>query len=332
MTTTVQTKSMTMIQGINDALRIMLEEDENVLVLGQDVGVNGGVFRATEGLYNQFGSERVIDTPLAESGIIGTSIGMAANGFRPIAEMQFLGFIYPAFNQIMTHATRIRQRSMGRYTAPMVIRAPFGAGVRAPEIHSDSVEALFTHMPGLKVVVPANAYDAKGLLIASIEDPDPVLFLEPMRCYRSSRTDVPEEKYTIKLGKAAVRKEGEDISVFTWGAMTIETMKAVEEIEKEENASCEVIDLRTLYPMDKEAIAASVQKTGRALIIHEAPASGGVSSEVMAVINDTSFLYLRSPVERVCGFDTPVPVYSLENEYIPSPEKIKHAIRRCINF
>ncbi|MGY4691520.1 alpha-ketoacid dehydrogenase subunit beta [Salibacterium sp. K-3] len=332
MTTTVETKNLTMIQGINEALRTKLEEDDQVLVLGQDVGVNGGVFRATEGLHEQFGGERVIDTPLAESGIVGTSVGMAANGFRPVAEMQFLGFIYPAFNQIMTHVSRIRQRSMGRYTAPMVIRAPFGAGVRAPEIHSDSVEALFTHMPGVKVVVPSNAYDAKGLLISAIEDPDPVIFLEPMRCYRSSRTEVPEEKYTVKLGKAAVRREGEDISVFTWGAMTIETMKAVEQVEQEENISCDVIDLRTLYPMDKEAIAASVQKTGRALIVHEAPATGGVSSEVMAVINDTSFLYLRSPVERVCGFDTPVPVYSLENEYIPSPEKIKRAIRRSVAF
>ncbi|SFL47098.1 alpha-ketoacid dehydrogenase subunit beta [Salibacterium qingdaonense] len=332
MTTTVETKNLTMIQGINEALRTKLEEDDQVLVLGQDVGVNGGVFRATEGLHEQFGGERVIDTPLAESGIVGTSVGMAANGFRPVAEMQFLGFIYPAFNQIMTHVSRIRQRSMGRYTAPMVIRAPFGAGVRAPEVHSDSVEALFTHMPGVKVVVPSNAYDAKGLLISAIEDPDPVIFLEPMRCYRSSRTEVPEEKYTVKLGKAAVRREGEDISVFTWGAMTIETMKAVEQVEQEENITCDVIDLRTLYPMDKEAIAASVQKTGRALIVHEAPATGGVSSEVMAVINDTSFLYLCSPVERVCGFDTPVPVYSLENEYIPSPEKIKRAIRRSVAF
>ncbi|WP_158737133.1 alpha-ketoacid dehydrogenase subunit beta [Alteribacillus sp. YIM 98480] len=332
MTTSVQMKKMTMIQGINDAMRTMLAEDENVLVMGQDVGVNGGVFRATEGLYEEFGKERIIDTPLAESGIIGTSIGLAVNGFKPIAEMQFFGFIYPAFNQIMTHATRIRQRSMGRYTAPIVIRAPYGAGVKAPEIHSDSVEALFTHMPGIKVVVPSNAYDAKGLLIESVNDPNPVLFLEPMRCYRSSRVEVPEEKYTIKLGKAAVRKEGEDISVFTWGAMTIETMKAVEQIEKEQNVSCEVIDLRTLYPMDKDTIAASVQKTGRALIVHEAPATGGVSGEVMSVINDTSFLYLRSPVERVCGFDIPVPVYSLENEYIPSPEKIKNAIQRSISF
>ncbi|RSL33140.1 alpha-ketoacid dehydrogenase subunit beta [Salibacterium salarium] len=332
MTTSVQTKKMTMIQGINDALRTMLAEDDDVLVMGQDVGVNGGVFRATEGLHEEFGDERVIDAPLAESGIVGTSIGLAANGYRPIAEMQFLGFTYPAFNQIMTHATRIRQRSMGRYTAPMVVRAPYGAGVRAPEIHSDSVEALFTHMPGIKVVVPSNAYDAKGLLIASIEDPDPVIFLEPMRCYRSSRVEVPEEKYNIKLGKAAVRKEGADISVFTWGAMTIETMKAVEEIENEQHITCDVIDLRTLSPLDKETISASVQKTGRAVIVHEAPATGGVSGEVMTIINDTSFLYLRSPIERVCGFDTPVPVYSLENEYIPSPEKIKNAIHRSISF
>ncbi|WP_018924321.1 alpha-ketoacid dehydrogenase subunit beta [Salsuginibacillus kocurii] len=332
MTTSVQTKTMTMVQSINDAMRTMLAEDERTLILGEDVGVNGGVFRATEGLYEEFGAERIIDTPLAESGIMGTSIGLAANGFRPVAEMQFLGFIYPAFNQIMTHATRIRQRTMGRYTSPIVIRAPYGAGVRAPEIHSDSVEGLFTQMPGIKVVVPSTAYDAKGLLISSMEDPDPVLFLEPMRCYRSSRMEVPEEKYTIKLGKAAVLKEGEDISIFTWGAMTIETMKAVEQIENEQNISCEVIDLRTLYPLDKEIISQSVQKTSRALIVHEAPGTGGVSSEVLSVINDTSFLYLRSPVERVSGFDTPVPVYSLEQEYLPSPEKIKHAIQRSITF
>ncbi|SFF73087.1 pyruvate dehydrogenase E1 component beta subunit [Halobacillus alkaliphilus] len=332
MTTAIQVKKLTMVQAVTDALRTMLEEDESVIVLGQDVGKNGGVFRATEGLFAQFGEERVIDTPLAESGIIGTSIGLSINGFRPIAEMQFLGFIYPAFNQLMTHATRMRQRTMGRYTVPMVIRAPYGAGVKAPEIHSDSVEALFTQIPGLKVVIPSNAYDAKGLLIASIEDPDPVLFLEPMRSYRSLRTEVPEEKYTVELGKASYQKKGNDVTLLTWGAMVPDTMKAVEHFEKQQNATCEVIDLRTLYPLDKETIQESVEKTGRAVIVHEAPATGGVNGEIISVINDSAFFYLKAPIQKVTGFDTPVPVYSLEKEYLPSSEKIIHAINKALSY
>ncbi|WP_163528729.1 alpha-ketoacid dehydrogenase subunit beta [Halobacillus ihumii] len=332
MTTAVQVKKLTMVQAVTDAMRTMLEEDESVLVLGEDVGINGGVFRATDGLIEQFGEDRVIDTPLAESGIVGTSIGLAVNGFRPIVEMQFLGFIYPAFNQLMTHATRMRQRSMGRYTVPMVIRAPYGAGVKAPEIHSDSVEALFTHIPGLKVVVPSNAYDAKGLLIASIEDPDPVLFLEPMRSYRSSRTEVPEEKYSIELGKAAYVKKGEDVTVLTWGAMVPDTVKAVEKFEEKYEATCDVIDLRTLYPLDKDVIAESVKKTGRVVIIHEAPSAGGVNGDVISVINDTAFFYLKAPIQKVTGFDTPVPVYSLEREYLPSSDKIIHAINTTLSY
>ncbi len=332
MTTAVQVKKLTMVQAVTDAMRTMLEEDESVLVLGEDVGINGGVFRATDGLIEQFGEDRVIDTPLAESGIVGTSIGLAVNGFRPIVEMQFLGFIYPAFNQLMTHATRMRQRSMGRYTVPMVIRAPYGAGVKAPEIHSDSVEALFTHIPGLKVVVPSNAYDAKGLLIASIEEPDPVLFLEPMRSYRSSRTEVPEEKYSIELGKAAYVKKGENVTVLTWGAMVPDTVKAVEKFEEKYEATCDVIDLRTLYPLDKDVIAESVKKTGRVVIIHEAPSAGGVNGDVISVINDTAFFYLKAPIQKVTGFDTPVPVYSLEREYLPSSDKIIHAINTTLSY
>ncbi|MFD2924648.1 alpha-ketoacid dehydrogenase subunit beta [Halobacillus naozhouensis] len=332
MTTAVQVKKLTMVQAVTDAMRTMLEEDESVLVLGEDVGINGGVFRATDGLIGQFGEDRVIDTPLAESGIVGTSIGLAVNGFRPIVEMQFLGFIYPAFNQLMTHATRMRQRSMGRFTVPMVVRAPYGAGVKAPEIHSDSVEALFTHIPGLKVVVPSNAYDAKGLLIASIEDPDPVLFLEPMRSYRSSRTEVPEEKYSIELGKAAYVKKGHDVTVLTWGAMVSDTVKAVEKYEEKYEATCDVIDLRTLYPLDKDVIAESVRKTGRAVIVHEAPSAGGVNGDVISVINDTAFFYLKAPIQKVTGFDTPVPVYSLEREYLPSSDKIIHAINMTLSY
>ncbi|AXF57029.1 alpha-ketoacid dehydrogenase subunit beta [Salicibibacter kimchii] len=328
----VNTKKMTMIEGVRNAMDEMLKENEDVIILGEDIGVNGGVFRATEGLHEKYGEERIIDTPISESGIIGNSIGLAANGFRPIAEIQFLGFIYPGFNQLMTHATRLRQRSLGRFTVPLVVRAPYGAGVRAPEIHSDSVESLFTHMPGIKVVVPSNAYDAKGLLITSIDDPDPVMFLEPLRCYRSNRTEVPDGKYTIDIGRASVLKQGDDISVFTWGAMVMDTMKAIEKLEEEQNISCEVIDLRTLYPLDKETITASVQKTGRAAIVHEAPATGGVSNDVISLINDTSFLYLRAPIQRVTGFDTPVPVYSLEQDYLPSAAKIKAAIVNAVNF
>ncbi|WP_305852444.1 alpha-ketoacid dehydrogenase subunit beta [Halobacillus salinarum] len=332
MTTAVQIKQLTMVQALTDAMRTMLVQDEAVLVLGEDVGTNGGVFRATDGLFEQFGEERIIDTPLAESGIVGTSIGLAVNGFRPIVEIQFLGFIYPAFNQLMTHATRMRQRSMGRYTVPMVIRAPYGAGVKAPEIHSDSVEGLFTQIPGLKVVIPSNAYDAKGLLIASIEDPDPVLFLEPMRSYRSSRMEVPEEKYTIELGKAAYVKKGEDVSIFTWGAMVPDTMKAVEDFEKNHDATCDVIDLRTLYPLDKEMIQKSVEKTGRVVIIHEAPATGGVNAEIISLINDAAFFFLKAPIQKVTGFDTPVPVYSLEKEYLPSKEKMINAINTALSY
>lgn len=328
----VKTRELSLVQAVTDALGTMLRDRDDVLLLGEDVGKNGGVFRATDGLMDEFGEERVMDTPLAESGIIGSSIGMAINGFRPVVEIQFLGFIYPGLNQIMTHATRMRSRTLGRYSVPMVIRAPYGGGVRAPEIHSDSMEALFTHMPGVKVVVPSNPYDAKGLLISAIEDPDPVLFLEPLRSYRAGRGEVPEGKYTIELGRAAALKEGNDVSVFAWGAMIPKVMKAAEKLEQEQGITCDVIDLRTLYPLDRDAIASSVQKTGRAVIVHEAQASGGVSGDIMSVINDTSFLYLRSPIERVTGYDMPVPMFSLEDEYLPNEHKIKKAILKSLEF
>lgn len=327
----VKENSLTVIQAINDGMKTMLAEDENILLLGEDIGVNGGVFRATEGLQEEFGEKRVVDTPLSEAGFVGAAVGMALNGLRPVVEIQFLGFIYPAYEQIATHVSRMRSRTLGRYTLPMVIRAPYGAGVSAPEIHSDSVEALFTHMPGVKVVCPSNAYDAKGLLIASIEDPDPVIFLEPMRLYRGKRGDVPEGKYSIEIGKGEVLKEGNDVSVFSWGAMVPVAEKAVAEME-EEGYSCEVIDLRTLYPLDKDIIAESVQKTGRAIIVHEAHATGGVGSEVTSVINDTSFLNLKSPIMRVTGFDVPVPLAAIENYYLPTPERVKDAIKKSVNF
>lgn len=331
MTTAVDTKKLTMVQAVTDGMRVMMKEQENVIVLGEDVGQNGGVFRATDGLVAEFGDQRVIDTPLAESGIIGTSIGLAMNGFKPIAEMQFLGFIYPAFNQIMTHASRIRARTLGAFTVPMVIRAPFGAGVRAPEIHSDSVEALFTGMPGMKVVVPSNPYDAKGMLISAIEDPDPVLFLEPMRCYRSTKMDVPDGKYNVPLGKAARLQEGDDVTIFAYGAMIDVVTKAAKTAE-EKGIKCDVIDLRTLYPLDKDLIAESVQKTGRAVIVHEAPGTGGLGETIMSLINDTSFLYMKAPVERITGFDTPVPMFALEDHYLPSAERVVQAIEKVTQF
>lgn len=331
-TTTVKTKTLTLVQAVTDALDVMLGANDDVLLLGQDIGKNGGVFRATDGLFAKYGDARVIDTPLAESGIVGTSIGLAVGGFRPVAEIQFLGFIYPAFNQIMTHATRIRQRTMGRYHVPLVIRAPYGAGVRAPEIHSDSVEALFTHMPGIKVVVPSNPYDAKGLLIASIEDPDPVLFLEPMRSYRAARADVPEGKYTVPLGSGARLQEGDEVTLIAWGAMVPPAVKAARDVQREAGISCDVLDLRTLYPLDHDLIAASVQKTGRAVIVHEAHATGGVASEITSLINETAFLYLRAPIERVTGYDTPVPFFSLEDDYLPNADTIKQAVKKTVYF
>ncbi|MFY4777305.1 alpha-ketoacid dehydrogenase subunit beta [Metabacillus sp. RGM 3146] len=329
--TKIQTSKLTMVQAVTDALRIMLREKSEVLLMGEDIGSNGGVFRATESLFEEFGEDRVIDTPLSESGIIGVSIGMAVNGFIPVAEIQFLGFIYPAFEQIMTHATRIRMRTMGKFSIPMVIRAPYGAGIRAPEIHSDSVEALFTHMPGIKVVCPSTPSDAKGLLIACIEDPDPVLFMEPLKLYRAGREDVPEGKYTVEIGKARIVKEGHDVTVISWGAMVPESLKAAEELEAK-GISAEVLDLRTLYPLDREAIAASVQKTGRVVIVQEAQMTGGVANDVMAVVNDTSFLYLRAPMARVAGFDVPVPMFALEEHYLPDTERIKKSIEKTVHF
>ncbi|UTE79324.1 alpha-ketoacid dehydrogenase subunit beta [Rossellomorea sp. KS-H15a] len=324
-------KTLTMVQAITDAMRVMLEENEDVLLMGEDIGTNGGVFRATDGLQQEFGEDRVLDTPLSEAGFIGAAIGMGLNGFRPVTEVQFLGFIYPAYEQIMTHASRIRARTLGSFTCPLVIRAPYGAGVRAPEIHSDSTEALFTHMPGIKVVCPATPYDAKGLLIAAIEDPDPVLFLEPMRCYRSSKEEVPEEKYTVEIGKGKVVAEGEDVTIIAWGAM----VKIAEDAAKEaadKGISCEVLDLRTLYPLDKDLISNSVQKTGRTVIVHEAHATGGVGNDVLAIINDKSFLYQKAPTERVTGFDTPVPYFGFEDFYLPDSKRVLAAVEKVARY
>jgi pyruvate dehydrogenase E1 component beta subunit len=325
-----ESQNLTLVQAVRDGLQTEMERDDDVLVMGEDVGVNGGVFRATEGLYEEFGEDRVIDTPLAESGIIGTAVGMAAYGLRPVPEIQFMGFIYPGFDQIVSHAARLRTRSRGRYTCPMVIRAPYGGGIRAPEHHSESTEAFFVHQPGLHVVIPSTPRDAKGLLAASIRSPDPVVFLEPKLIYRSFREDVPEDDYTVELGEAAVRREGTDVSVFTWGAMTRPTMEAADDLAGE--IDVEVVDLRTLSPLDDEAIVESFEKTGRAAVVHEAPKTAGLGAEIAATIQEESLLYQEAPVERITGFDTPFPLYSLEDYYLPEAARIEDGIRDVVGF
>ncbi|MFC4249754.1 alpha-ketoacid dehydrogenase subunit beta [Natribaculum luteum] len=325
-----ESENLTLVQAVRDGLHSEMERDDDVLVMGEDVGRNGGVFRATEGLYEEFGDDRVIDTPLAESGIVGTAVGMAAYGMKPVPEIQFLGFIYPAFDQIVSHAARLRTRSRGRYTCQMVVRAPYGGGIRAPEHHSESSEAMFVHQPGLKVVVPSTPYDTKGLLTSAIRDPDPVLFLEPKLIYRAFREEVPNESYEVPLGEAAVRREGSDISVFTWGAMTRPTLEAADELEGE--IDVEVVDLRTLSPLDTDAIVESFTKTGRAAVVHEAPKTGGLAGEITATIQEEALLYQEAPVKRITGFDTPFPLYALEDYYLPEPARIVDGIREAMEF
>jgi pyruvate dehydrogenase E1 component beta subunit len=322
--------NLTLVQAVRDGLHDEMERDDEVIVMGEDVGKNGGVFRATQGLYEEFGEDRVIDTPLAESGIVGTAVGMAAYGLKPVPEIQFLGFIYPAFDQIVSHVARLRTRSRGRFSAQMVIRAPYGGGIRAPEHHSESTESFFVHQPGLKVVVPSTPYDAKGLLASAIRDPDPVMFLEPKLIYRAFREDVPNDSYEVPIGEAATRREGSDISVFTWGAMTRPTIEAAENLEGE--IDVEVVDLRTLSPMDTDAIVESFKKTGRAAVVHEAPQTGGLGAEITATIQEEALLYQEAPVERITGFDTPFPLYSLEDYYLPEPARIEDGIRNAMEF
>jgi pyruvate dehydrogenase E1 component beta subunit len=308
-----------------------MERDPAVVILGEDVGREGGVFRVTDGLQARFGADRVIDTPLAESGIVGTAFGMAVKGLRPVAEIQFEGFLAPAMDQIMSHIARIRTRSRGRFTAPLVIRSPFGGGIHAPEHHSDSPEAIFIHTPGIKVVIPASPYDAKGLIKAAIRDADPVLFFEPKRIYRAIKEEVPDEDYTVPIGKAKVVREGNDVTLISWGAMVRETLRAAEMVEKE-GVKAEVIDLRTLSPMDEETFLISVRKTGRAVIVQEAPRTCGLGAEISARIQETALLSLQAPVERITGFDTIVPLLKLENHYLPNPERIIRGIRKVMAF
>jgi len=320
---------LTLVEAIRDGLGTEMGRDDTVMVLGEDVGQNGGVFRATDGLQDVYGEDRVVDTPLAESGIVGSAIGLATHGMRPVAEIQFMGFIYPAFDQIVSHAARLRSRTRGQMTCPLVIRAPYGGGIEAPEHHSESTEAFFVHQPGLKVAIPSTPYDAKGMLAAAIRDEDPVVFLEPKRIYRAFREDVPEGRFTVDLGEAAVRREGEDVTVFTYGATARPVEIAAEELEGE--IDVEVVDLRTLSPLDRETILESFEKTGRAVIVHEGPMTAGVGAEVTAVLQD-SMLYQEAPIERITGFDVPFPLHAVEDYYLPSAVRIMDGIRETVAF
>ncbi len=313
---------LTLVQAINLALAQEMEKDDRVLLMGEDVGANGGVFRATEGLHERFGGDRVVDTPLAESGIIGTAIGLAMGGLRPVPEIQFEGFLGPAYDQLCTHAARMRSRTRGGLTVPMTVRVPVGGGIHAPELHSDSPEAIYSHNPGMKVVMPSSPYDAKGLLISAIRDPDPVIFFEPKRIYRAFREEVPEEEYTLPIGKARVVREGGSMTMVSWGATVVQCMNAIEASGQD----IELIDLRTINPFDMETVANSVQKTGRAIIVHEAPMTCGIGAELSARIMEQCFLHLEAPVQRVTGFDTLMPYYKLELEYLPDAERIGKAI------
>ncbi len=320
---------MNLAQAITAAHDLALSSDPSVLVLGEDVGVNGGVFRITDGLLEKFGPNRVIDTPVAESGIVGAAFGLAIAGMRPIAEIQFMGFSTPAYDQVVNHVARIRNRSRHRFTSPMVLRIPYGGGFGAAEHHSESWEAIYAHTPGLKVVTPSTPADAKGLLLAAVADPDPVVFLEPIRLYRSVKEDVPEEPYTTEIGTAAIRNEGTDVTILTWGAMTKEARAATELLERE-GVSVDLIDVRTLVPLDTDTIVRSVTRTGRAVIVHEAPRTGGFGGEIAAILAERALFSLLAPIQRVTGWDTVFPLKRGEPVYLPSVERIVAAVRTTL--
>lgn len=322
---------MTLVQAINNAFDIKLAEDKNVVLYGEDVGFEGGVFRVTEGLQKKYGADRVFDTPLAESAIVGTAVGMAVSGLRPVVELQFDGFSYPAFDQIISHVSRMHNRTRGKFKVPLVIRFPYGGAINALEHHSESPEAFYAHIPGIKVVVPSTPHDAKGLMIAAIESDDPVIFMEPKRIYRAIKQEVADEKFTIPIGKAKVLAEGTDVTVVAYGAMIRECQKALV-MAKEAGISAELIDLRTISPIDKETIARSVEKTGRIVIVAEAPSSFSVGAELMAIANEEAFLHLEAPPKRVMGFDTIVPLAKGEHFFIQTPEKIFYEIERTVKF
>ena len=319
--------TMNIVQAINLALRQEMEDDPSVILLGEDIGVDGGVFRVTEGLLKQFPG-RVFDTPLSESGVMGASIGLAVYGLRPVCEIQFSGFLPGAFDQLISHASRIRTRSRGRFTCPLVVRTPYSGGIHAPEHHSESMEAVYIHIPGLKVVVPSNPADAHGLLLSSIRDPDPVLFLEPKRLYRAIKENVSEKSEPVQLGKAKIVKEGTDLTLISWGAMMVPTMQAAERSSHD----CEVLDLRTVSPLDFKAILKSVEKTGRAVIVHEAPKTLGLGAEVSALLSEKAIMHLKAPLERVAGWDVPFPLSKLEKYYLPSVGRIEKAIGKLMKF
>ncbi len=316
-------------QALNGALDTALSSDDRVVLLGEDIGRTGGVFRITDGLADKYGTDRVFDTPVAESGIVGAAFGMAIAGMRPVAELQFMGFSYPAYDQVINHVARIRNRSNHRFTAPLVIRIPYGGGIGAAEHHSESTEAIYAHIPGVKVVVPSTPRDARGLLLAAIEDPDPVLFLEPIRLYRAIKEQIPEIYYRVDIGPVRVERQGVDVTLFGWGAMMKETRQAASALE-EEDISVEVIDVRTLTPLDRDGIVASVEKTGRAVVVHEAPLTGGFGAEIAATIQEQCLYSLLAPVQRVTGWDTVFPLKRSEGHYLPSVDQIIAAARRTL--
>ena len=321
---------MNMVQAINDGLRHEMKKDDRIVVLGEDVGKVGGVFRVTQGLFDEFGEDRVIDTPLSEGGIIGAAIGMALYGLVPIPEIQFSDFIFPAYDQIVSELAKYRYRSGGEYPAKLVIRTPVGGGIRGGHYHSQSPESLFIHIAGLKVVCPSNPHDAKGLLLAAIRDPDPVLFFEPKRIYRAAKGDVPEGDYTVPLSKAKLVRTGKDVTLIAWGAMLYETIAAADQAA-EKGIECDILDLRTLWPVDIDAIVESVKKTGRVVVVHEAPRTCGFGAELITLIGEKAFLHLEAPPRRVTGFDTPFP-YTLEMEYLPLAHRILPAIVETASF
>jgi pyruvate dehydrogenase E1 component beta subunit len=319
---------LTLAKALNAGLRAAMA-DPQVLLLGEDVGVAGGVFRVTDGLIEEFGPERVVDTPVAESGIVGAAFGMAVGGLKPVAELQFMGFSYPAYDQIVNHVARIRNRSRHRFTAPLVIRIPYGAGIGAAEHHSESHEVIYAHTPGLKVVVPSTAFDAKGLMLAAVADPDPVVVLEPIRLYRSVTGEVPDEPYTVEIGTAAVEHPGDDVTLIAYGAMMKEAREAVGALA-EEGISVELVDVRTLAPLDVSTLVGSVEKTGRAVVVHEAPRTAGFAGEIIALIQEHALYSLLAPVERVTGWDIVVPLRRAEKHYLPSVDRIAAAVRRTM--
>jgi pyruvate dehydrogenase E1 component beta subunit len=322
---------MTMVQALNLALRQEMQKDDSVIVLGEDVGRDGGVFRVTDGLIDEFGEDRSLDTPLAESGIVGMSIGMAIYGLKPVCEIQFSGFTYLAFHQIECHASRMRWRTRGRLTVPMVLRAPYGGGVRALEHHSESREAFWAHIPGLKMVIPSSPRNARALLVSAIRDPDPVIFYEPKAVYRAFREEVPEEEETLPLCVPQKVREGKDLTIISYGAMMRPTLEAALELKEKDGIEAEVIDLLTISPLDETLLVESVKKTGRAVIVHEAPRSFGPAAEIVSRLMEKAFFYLEAPIARVTGFDVVIPLFSKEKEYLPGPERILRAARRVLS-